>query len=96
MLGCDSSSQKAERQQFNQYITILGIAQDAGYPQINCEKECCKAYYDGKEKKKLISCIGLVDMDTKQKWFFDATPDINEQPQILKDQYAHVLKTPHQ
>jgi len=25
----------------NAYIVVLGIAQDAGYPQINCEKEYC-------------------------------------------------------
>ena len=68
-----------------QYITVLGIAQDAGYPQINCEKECCKAYYEGKEPKKLVSCLGLVDTNTQTKYIFDATPDFTEQTQILKD-----------
>ncbi|WP_045468588.1 MBL fold metallo-hydrolase [Winogradskyella sp. PG-2] len=85
--GCDTSKPKAKQKQFNQYITILGTAQDAGYPQINCEKQCCNAYYEGTEKKKLISCIGLVDIKTKQKWLFDATPDICEQTQILKEQH---------
>ena len=85
LLGCDSSNQNVGQEQFNQYITILGIAQDAGYPQIDCEKECCKAYLDGKEEKKLISCMGLVDLQAKQKWLFDATPDISKQTQILKD-----------
>ena len=90
--NCDSSEKNVKQQQFNQYITILGIAQDAGYPQINCEKECCKAFYEGKEKKKLISCLGLVDMQTKQKWLFDATPDINEQTQILKEEHLRSNK----
>ncbi len=83
-LSCDLPNKEKEQQKPNQYITILGIAQDAGYPQINCEKECCKEYYDGKESKKLISCLGLIDMQSKQKWLFDATPDISEQTQILK------------
>ena len=25
------------------YIQVLGIVQDAGYPHIGCEKDCCKA-----------------------------------------------------
>ena len=84
--NCDTPKDQENRKP-NQYITILGIAQDAGFPQINCEKECCKAYYDGKELKKLISCLGLVDLEAKQKWLFDATPDISEQTQILKAQH---------
>jgi len=70
-----------------QYITVLGIAQDAGYPQINCEKECCAAYFRGEESKKLVSCLGLIDHSTKQKWLFDATPDIAEQTEVLKKQH---------
>lgn len=68
----------------NQYITILGISQDAGYPQIDCDKECCNAYYEGTEPKKLVSCLGLVDLLSKQKWLFDATPDISLQVLDLK------------
>ena len=68
----------------NQYITILGIAQDAGYPHINCENECCKAYYVGEESKKLVSCLGLVDLEDEKKFIFDATPDFTEQTQELK------------
>lgn len=66
-----------------QYIEVLGIAQDAGYPQINCNKSCCQPYYEGKVKKKLISCLGLVDLEAKKKWLFDATPDITQQLQNL-------------
>ncbi|WP_299119007.1 MBL fold metallo-hydrolase [uncultured Winogradskyella sp.] len=87
LCSCNSSYEKDKQEQLDQYITILGIAQDAGYPQINCEKECCKPYYEGNEKKKLISCLGLVDLTSKQKFLFDATPDISEQTQMLKDQH---------
>lgn len=84
IFSCDVSDKEKEPQQLKQYITVLGIAQDAGYPQIDCEKDCCKAYYEGEESKKLISCLGLVDLEAKQKWLFDATPDISEQTHILK------------
>lgn len=63
----------------NQFIVILGIAQDAGYPQIGCEKECCKAFWNGKEEKKYTTCLALVDRSTEKYWLFEATPDIKEQ-----------------
>lgn len=69
-----------------QYITVLGTAQDAGYPQINCNKSCCQPYHDGKVEKKLISCLGLIDLEAKKKWLFDATPDIAQQIQNLSNQ----------
>ncbi len=68
---------------FPQYITVLGTAQDAGYPQINCNKACCQPYHDGKVEKKLISCLGLIDLEATKKWLFDATPDIAQQLQHL-------------
>lgn len=58
---------------------MLGTAQDAGYPQIGCGKECCQKYWDKKIAKQKVSCLALFDPDTNQKWIFDATPDITEQ-----------------
>jgi pyrroloquinoline quinone biosynthesis protein B len=86
-LSCDASKNENQKQSLKQYITVLGIAQDAGYPQIDCDKMCCMAYHNGEESKKLTSCLGLVDLEARQKWLFDATPDIKEQIQILKDQH---------
>ena len=57
------------------YIVVLGIAQDGGYPQAGCNKDCCKRFYSGKAKKHYVSCIGLVDQVTHSRWLFDATPD---------------------
>jgi pyrroloquinoline quinone biosynthesis protein B len=61
------------------FIVILGIAQDAGYPQIGCEKTCCKKFWDKKIAKQKVSCLALFDPQTNQKWIFDATPDLTEQ-----------------
>lgn len=63
----------------DKFIAVLGIAQDAGYPQAGCEKECCMAFYKGKEKKKLITCLALVDRKAGVYWLFEATPDIAAQ-----------------
>jgi len=61
------------------FIVVLGTTQDAGYPQIGCDKECCKKYWDKKIAKQKVSCLGLFDPSTNQKWIFDATPDLTEQ-----------------
>ena len=61
------------------FIVVLGTTQDAGYPQIGCDKECCKKYWDKKITKQKVSCLALFDPSTDQKWIFDATPDLTEQ-----------------
>lgn len=86
LFSCNSK-EKNNINKPNQYITVLGVAQDAGFPQIHCEKDCCKSFYDGSESKKLISCLGLIDLESKKKWLFDATPDISQQTQNLKTEH---------
>lgn len=61
------------------FIVVLGIAQDAGYPQIGCSKDCCKKYWGKKIAKQKVSCLALFDPVTNQKWLFDATPDLTSQ-----------------
>ena len=65
------------------FLVVLGIAQDAGYPQIGCKKNCCKKVYEKKATKQLVSCIAIVDPVSNQKWIFDATPDFPEQVKML-------------
>jgi len=63
------------------FLIITGIAQDAGYPQAGCNKDCCKKFRDKKISRQKITSIALIDPNTKQKWIFDATPDFTEQLQ---------------
>lgn len=58
---------------------MLGTVQDAGYPQIGCDKDCCKKYRERKIAKQKVSCLALFDPATNQKWIVDATPDLTEQ-----------------
>ena len=83
-MGCKMEEETTGIVPYEQYITVLGIAQDAGFPQIHCEKDCCKAFYNKTEAKKRVSCLGLVDLEEEKKWLFDATPDITEQVRSLK------------
>lgn len=66
------------------FLTVLGIAQDAGYPQAGCQKDCCMAQWSDKTLRKMVSCLGLVNPSSEQSWLFDATPDFKDQLQILE------------
>jgi len=66
------------------YVMALGIAQDAGFPQMNCKKECCKEAWENSDLKRTTSCLAIVDPISKEQWIIDATPNIKEQLQLLK------------
>lgn len=76
--------------ELQQYITILGTAQDGGFPHIGCQRECCANYYAGKLPKQKVVALGLVDKQANQKFLFEATPDISTQ---LDDLERNHLKT---
>ena len=79
--SCVTKDSKKEINNLNlqQYITVLGIAQDGGYPHIGCQKICCANYYNGKNKRKNVVALGLVDKENNQKWMFEASPDMHTQ-----------------
>ena len=61
------------------YVQVLGIAQDAGYPQTNCYQPHCMRAWEDKSLRRLTSSIAVVDTASKTKYLFDATPDMREQ-----------------
>lgn len=65
-----------------QYITVLGIAQDGGYPHINNTDEF-EAVASGKIKKELVVSLGVIDKEAKKKFLIEATPDLPEQLAML-------------
>lgn len=73
-----------ERNEERPYVQVMGIAQDAGYPQAACMKECCLPVWEGKAKPRLVSCLALVDPVTHSGWLFDATPDFKQQLYTLQ------------
>ncbi len=75
--------QKIESKPAQPYILVLGTAQDAGYPQIACKKECCQRVYKNLSNKRLVSSIAIVDPISNESWIFDATPDFTQQTQLL-------------
>ncbi|MEO1516033.1 MAG: MBL fold metallo-hydrolase [Bacteroidota bacterium] len=65
-------------------LIVLGIAQDAGYPQADCQKKCCKAVWGQSTAYQKVSCLGLADPVSRRFWIFDATPDFKDQLQYMK------------
>ncbi len=61
------------------YIFVLGVAQDAGYPQTGCYRPHCTRAWKDPTLKRLTSSIALIDGRHGTKYLFDATPDIREQ-----------------
>jgi len=92
IISCDKRKTKTENntQNLKQYITVLGIAQDGGYPHIGCQKECYTNFYKGINKRKSVVSLGLVDIENQQKWLFEATPDMHTQ---LAELESNHLKT---
>jgi pyrroloquinoline quinone biosynthesis protein B len=84
-IACKTPLKKLESANLpEQFITILGIAQDAGYPHPYCGKACCEAVVQGREQRKKVTCLGIVDRETQQVFMIEATPDFTEQERILR------------
>ncbi len=93
LFSCEPSSEQAMKQvddpsigNKQPYLVVLGIAQDAGYPQAACQKDCCRPVWEGIVQREMVSCLGFVDPGSAQGWIFDATPD-------FKDQLYHIQNT---
>ncbi|MHC5022295.1 MAG: MBL fold metallo-hydrolase [Planctomycetota bacterium] len=67
------------------FVVVLGIAQDGGYPQAGCAKACCAPAWDDPAARRHVSCLGIVDPATGQRWLIDATPDFAAQLRRLNE-----------
>jgi pyrroloquinoline quinone biosynthesis protein B len=67
------------------YLVILGTVQDAGSPQIGCEKDCCKNLFANPDSDRQVVSLGLLDTENNKKYLFEATPDIARQLKTLKN-----------
>jgi pyrroloquinoline quinone biosynthesis protein B len=60
-------------------LVVLGIAQDAGYPQAGCRGACCRAAWADPALRRSAACVALVDPALATAWLIDATPDFRTQ-----------------
>jgi pyrroloquinoline quinone biosynthesis protein B len=67
-----------------QNVIVLGVAQDAGYPQMGCEKECCNKAWKNDSLKRNVVSLALTIPEEKKWYLFEATPDIKEQLKLFR------------
>jgi pyrroloquinoline quinone biosynthesis protein B len=61
------------------YLFVLGVAQDAGYPQSGCyEPHCIPGWRDPRLRRGAVS-LALIDPSAGEKFLFEATPDFPAQ-----------------
>ena len=61
-----------------QRLVVLGVAQDAGYPQLGATTEFT-AVERGQRTRQKVVALGVVDEQAGQKFLFEATPDLPAQ-----------------
>lgn len=65
--------------QNNPFIYVLGVAQDAGYPQAGCYQPHCLPGWENPELRRGATAIAVVDPKTNSKYLFEATPHLPDQ-----------------
>lgn len=60
-------------------IHVLGVAQDAGYPQVGCYQAHCMPGWEDRNARITASAIAVVDSAARSKLLFEATPHISDQ-----------------
>jgi pyrroloquinoline quinone biosynthesis protein B len=72
-----SSAVSAEKD--TPYLYVLGVVQDAGYPQTGCmAPHCLPGWQDVRLRRGAVS-LGLIDPKAKTKHMFEATPNFPAQ-----------------
>ncbi|MGI9265317.1 MAG: MBL fold metallo-hydrolase [Gammaproteobacteria bacterium] len=61
------------------YLYVLGVVQDAGYPQTGCYQPHCMPGWENPDRRRGATSLGLVDPAAGRKYLFEATPDFPEQ-----------------
>ena len=74
------------------YIIVLGITQDGGFPHAGCQKSCCAEAWKNPELRKNVACLGIVDQESNTGWMIDATPDFKFQLHTLQNLEQNIIK----
>lgn len=68
------------------YIYVLGVAQDAGYPQTACYQKHCMPGWENPLLRRGAVSLGLINPIDNKKYMFEATPNFPEQLYQLEKQ----------
>jgi len=77
----DPSGRSAD--QDDPFVVVLGIVQDAGFPQAGCKKSCCVEAWRDPAARRNVASLAIVDPKTNERWIIDTTPDFRLQLRAL-------------
>lgn len=60
-------------------LHILGVGQDAGFPQAGCYENRCNPAWENANQRQAATSLGVVDSQTQQLLLFEATPQLPSQ-----------------
>ncbi|NQY89433.1 MAG: MBL fold metallo-hydrolase [Colwellia sp.] len=61
------------------YLYVLGVVQDAGYPQTACYEKHCMPGWENPLLRRGAASLGLIDPSNNKKYIFEATPNFPDQ-----------------
>jgi pyrroloquinoline quinone biosynthesis protein B len=67
-----------------QEVYVLGTAQDAGYPQLACERACCRRTEADPAARRSVVALAIADARAGQWYLCEATPDIEQQLRLFR------------
>ena len=67
------------------YVVVLGTTQDAGSPQLGCNKKCCFNLFENPDYSRKVVSLGIVDPKANKYWMIESTPDFVAQSKMLKE-----------
>lgn len=76
--------------QENPYIYVLGVVQDAGFPQSSCYAPHCLPGWEDKTLRRGATSLAVIDPIQHSKYLFEATPHM---PSQLYDLHVEVPDT---
>lgn len=66
-------------------IVVLGTVQDGGLPHAGCRCVRCRAARDLPDRRRHVSSLAVVDPAGDRTWLIDATPDLREQLERVRE-----------
>ena len=66
------------------FIYILGVAQDAGYPQAGCFQPHCLLGWENPNLRRGATSLALINPENRSTYLFEATPNLPEQLYYLE------------
>jgi pyrroloquinoline quinone biosynthesis protein B len=67
------------------HFVTLGTGQDCGVPHVGCRCTTCTAARQGRFPRRLAASAAIVDREGGRAWLIDASPDMPEQLEAVKD-----------